>query len=137
MSYSQFYGRLQNWRLQASGTLKDLFGLTSNRLYLLAILIIQGVSWWLASYIFRVIAGNVLILHYNVDFGIDLIGSPNLIFYFPLLGALLLLLSLVALIILGSGRNFKIQSHFLLGGTFLSNLGILSALVLIYLVNFR
>jgi len=137
MSYSQFYGRLQNWRLQAAGTLKDLFGLISNRLYLLAILIIQGASWWLASYIFRVIAGNVLILHYNVDFGIDLIGTPNLIFYFPLLGALLLLLSLVALIILGSGRNFKIQSHFLLSGTLLSNLGILSALVLIYLINFR
>lgn len=137
MSYSQFYGRLQNWRLQAAGTLKDLFGLSSNRLYLLAILIIQGASWWLATYVFRAIAGNVLILHYNVDFGIDLIGVPNLIFYFPSLGMLFLVLSLIALLILGSGRNFKIQSHFLLGGAVLSNLGVLSALVLIYLMNFR
>jgi len=137
MSYSQFYGRLQNWRSQTAGTLKDLFDLGANRLYLLAILIIQAVSWWLASYIFREIAGNVLILHYNIDFGIDLIGAPNLIFYFPLFGALLLLLNLIFLVILGSGRHFKIQSHFLMAATTISNLGILATLLLIYLINFR
>jgi hypothetical protein len=137
MSYSQFYGRLQNWRLQTTGTIKDLFGLTANRWYLLAILVIQAVSWWLASYIYQEIAGSLLILHYNIDFGIDQIGAPNLIFNFPLFGALLLLLTIIFLVILGSGRHFKIQSHFLMGAATVSNLGILTVLILIYLMNFR
>ena len=137
MSYSQFYGRLQNWRSQTAGTLKDLFDLGANRLYLLAILIIQAASWWLASHIYQEIAGSLLILHYNIDFGIDQIGAPNLIFNFPLLGAILLLLTLIFLVILGSGRHFKIQSHFLMGAATVSNLGILATLILIYLMNFR
>ncbi len=137
MWYSKWYNKVHSWRSQLAGTFSDIIGFRPNRLYLLAIVIFQAVSWWLAVYIYRHLSSNLLVLHYNVDFGIDWVGDPKLVFYFSAFGILAALIAIIWLLALGSGKNFRLQSHYLLGGTTMANLGWLAALVLIYLINFR
>ena len=52
------------------------------------LIIINGILWlssWAIASILYFLGGNkLLILHYNVYFGIDLIGSPGMIYWLPL-----------------------------------------------------
>ncbi len=137
MLYSKLYERLYSFRLKIATVSGEFFGFWSNRIYLIITVFLQAVSWWLAYYIFKNLTGGLLVLHYNVDFGIDWIGDLNLIFYFPVLGFLFLLLSIVLLFIFGPGRHFRFQSHYLMSGAVLANFGMLTALILIYVINFR
>jgi len=137
MLYSKLYEHFYSLRLKIANTFSDFFGFRPNLVYLSAIALIQVGSWWLAYYIFKHLTGNLLVLHYNVDFGIDWVGDLNLIFYFPLLGFLFLIVSVILLFIFGVGRHFRLQSHYLMAGVVLANLGMLSALVLVYIINFR
>ena len=137
MLYSKFYERFYSLRLKVANTFSDFFGFWPNLVYLSIIFLVQMASWWLSYYIFKNLAGNLLVLHYNVDFGIDWISDPNSIFYFPLLGLLFLFLSLVLIFVFGPGRHSRFQSHSLMSGAVLANLGMLAALTLVYIINFR
>jgi len=137
MLYSKLYERFYSLRIKIANTTSEFFSFYPNRLYLIAAVFVQAVAWWLAYYIFKNLTSDLLVLHYNVDFGIDWIGDPNLVFYLPLIGLLFLLLSVIALLIFGPGRHFRIQAHYLMAGMVLANLGILASLVLVYVINFR
>lgn len=137
MLYSKLYERFYSFRIKIANATGEFFSFHPNRLYLGVAVVIQAASWWLASYIYKNLAGDLLVLHYNVDFGIDWIGDQNLIFYFPAVGLAFLILSMILLFVFGPGKNFRIQSHYLMGGMILGNLGMLTALVLVYIINFR
>ncbi len=137
MLYSKLYERFYSFRFKIAKTTGEFFSFRANRLYLAGALIIQIISWWLSYYIYKNLAGELLVLHYNVDFGIDWIGDQNLIFYFPTLSLIFLILSIILLFIFGPGKNFRVQSHYLMGGMVLGNLGMLTALLLVYIINFR
>lgn len=137
MLYSKLYERFYSFRLKIATTAGEFFSFRANRIYLIITLVIQGISWWLSYYIYKNLVGELLVLHYNVDFGIDWIGDQNLIFYLPLVSLIFLILSIILLFIFGPGRNFRFQSHYLMGGMVLGNLGMLTALLLVYIINFR
>lgn len=137
MLYSKLYEHLYSLRLKIANTFSDFFGLRINFVYLSVIFLFQVASWWLSYYIYKNLTGSLLVLHYNVDFGIDWIGDLNSIFYFPLLGILFLILSVVLLFIFGTGRHFRFQSNLLMLGAIMANFGMFIALVLVYLINFR
>ena len=137
MLYSKLYERFYSLRVKIANSAGEFFSFFPNRLYLIAAVIIQAASWWLAYYIFKNLTGDLLVLHYNVDFGIDWVGDLNNIFYFPLVGLAFLLLSIILLFIFGPGRHFRAQSHFLMIGMVLGNLGMLVSLLLVYIINFR
>ena len=137
MLYSKLYERFYSFRVKIANTTGEFFSFYPNRLYLAAVIAVQAVSWWLSFYIYKNLASNLLVLHYNVDFGIDWISDPNTIFYFPVVGLIFLLLSIIVLFIFGPGRNFRIQSHYLMAGMVLANLGMLISLILVYIINFR
>ena len=137
MLYSKLYERFYSFRVKIANITGEFFSFHPNRIYLGVAAIIQAASWWLAYYIFKNLTGDLLVLHYNVDFGIDWVGDQNIIFYFPLIGLAFLLISIILLFIFGPGRNFRIQSHYLMGGMMLANLGMLASLVLVYIINFR
>jgi hypothetical protein len=137
MLYSKLYERFYSFRTKIANITGEFFSFRPNRVYLAIIIIIQAVSWWFTSYLYKHLSGDLLVLHYNVDFGIDWIGDRGLIFYFPLIGLSFLLISLIMLGVFGPGKNFRAQSHYLLSGVVMSNLGILVALILIYSTNFR
>ncbi|MFA6320157.1 MAG: hypothetical protein WCX66_04500, partial [archaeon] len=46
-------------------------------------LILLTITWILAFWLAAVSRGGLLILHYNINFGIDLIGSANSIYWLP------------------------------------------------------
>lgn len=137
MLYSKLYERFYSLRVKTANVAGEFFSFYPNRLYLTAAVIIQAASWWLAYYIFNNLTGDLLVLHYNVDFGIDWVGDLNNIFYFPLVGLAFLLLSVILLFIFGPGRHFRAQSHYLMIGMVLGNLGMLVSLLLVYIINFR
>ena len=137
MLYSKFYERWYSKRIKLANMTGEFFSFRPNRVYLALTVLLQGLSWWLSYYIFKHLTGDLLVLHYNVDFGIDWVGDQSLIFYFPITGLLLLLLSVGLLFSFGPGRHFRIESHYLMAGVVLANTGMLTALVLVYLINFR
>lgn len=137
MLYSKLYERFYSFRLKIATASGEFFGFWPNRIYLAVIFLLQIISWWLSYHIFRNLTGDLLVLHYNVDFGINWVSDLNLIFYFPGLGLLFLLVSIILLFIFGPGRHFRFNSHLLMAGAVLSNLGMLTALILIYIINFR
>lgn len=137
MLYSKLYERFYSLRIKIANTAGEFFSFHPNRLYLIGAVVIQAISWWLSYYIYKNLVGGLLVLHYNVDFGIDWIGDPGSVFYFPLVSLAFLLVSIILLFIFGPGRNFRIQSHYLMSGVILGNLGMLVALLLVYIINFR
>jgi len=78
---------------------------------------------------------NLTILHYNVDFGVDLIGSAKEIYILPLLGFLFILINIIPLGFFYKKNKFI--AHILLASSLFSNLILAIALAAIYLFNFQ
>lgn len=135
--YSKFYERFYSWRLKASASFGEFFAYKANRIHLLISIFFQALSWFFAYYIYKNLTGDLLVLHYNVDFGIDWIGDSYNIFYFPLVGLIIFFLSVLLLAIFGPGKNFRFQSNVIMVSVLMSNLGMMSALLLVYLINFK
>jgi hypothetical protein len=137
MSYSSFYVRFYDIRQKISLSLGLIWRVFSNRIYLMVILSWQVIAWLQAIFIYRQLTGNILILHYNVDFGIDLVASPDQIFLYPLFGLIVSLINLTILAILSRHRDFKILAHLLLSAAVFFEIFLSLALLAIYLINFR
>lgn len=135
--YSKFYERFYSWRVKYNASFEEFFAYIPNRIYLGLTLFLQAFSWLFSYYIFKNLTGALLVLHYNVDFGINWIGDPYKIFYFPAVSFLIFLSSLVMVLVFGPSKNFRFQSDLLMLSALLSNLGMISALLLVYLINFK
>jgi len=137
MFYSSFYARFYNIRQKISLALGAIWHFRPNRAYLIIILFWQIIIWLQAIFIYRNLSGHILVLHYNVDFGVDLVVSPGQIFYYPLLGLLISLLNLIILANLNQGKNKQAFAHLLLAAAALFELFLSLALMSVYLINFR
>ncbi len=103
----------------------------------LSILIVLNLFIWLSAFmISNKIEGDLMILHYNVDFGVDLFGSVSQIFNIPLLGLIVILLNFLVYIIFHQNKNFRFLGHLLMIASLLVNLILLTSLGPIYLINF-
>lgn len=137
MVYSNFYNYFYNWSQKASSALKALWHFRPSRFYLLIFILLQLLAWWQAISIFGHLSGNILVLHYNVDLGIDLVGSPTQIFLYPLYGLGILALNLIIAASTHHHKDFKIFTHLLLAAAVLFALFLNLVLLFIYLINFR
>ena len=137
MSYSSFYARFYNMRQKIGLAFKLIWRTKVNRLYLFIILFLQLLVWFQAVFIYRNLSGNILVLHYNVDFGVDLVADPSRIFYYPLLGFGVSLANLIILLFLRSERDKQIFAHLLFGTAVLFGVFLSLALMSVYLINFR
>jgi hypothetical protein len=72
-------------------------------------------------------------LHYNIYFGIDLIGNWYRIFIVPIVGLVFLIINI--LLIISLYKREKFLSYFLAASNTLISLGLLVALTLIVLLN--
>ena len=137
MAYSNFYGRFYAALDKSKASFGVVFRLSSSRVYLAFIAFWQLVSWLQAWFINKNLSGDILVLHYNVDFGIDLVGDPTRIYLYPLLGLGIFLINFIILAFLSKDKNLKILTHFLLGAAALFGLFLSIALFAVYLINFR
>jgi hypothetical protein len=137
MSYTRLYNRFFNFKEQTFSALNSLWRYRLARLYLLLIIIWQTIAWFQARFIFKNLSSDLLVLHYNVDFGTDLISQPNQIFYYPLGGLMFILLNLVICLLFHRNKDFKLFVDLLVGGAALFSIFLNLALLSIYLINFR
>ncbi len=107
------------------------------RIYLILILFFNFLSWILVGFINYKAQGNLLILHYDVDFGVDLLGLASKLYIIPLLGLIFFLLNSVLLSVFLNFSEFKFLAHLILAATLLINLLLFASLGPVYLVNFR
>ena len=137
MAYSTFYNHFFNFRQHIAKSFANLWRFVPARFYLGLALLWQIISWYQASFIYKNLSGNLLVLHYNVDYGTDLIGDPKQIFYYPLGGLLVILLNLIVSLLFYRHKDFRLYANLLLGGLALFSIFLNLALLAIYLVNFR
>lgn len=137
MAYSNFYGWFYSVRQQAASGIASVWHFNPSRWYFLVILLLQIGAWLEALFIYHNLSGDLLVLHYNVDFGIDLVGDPRQIFLYPIIGLGILAFNTIVAATLYRQRDFRVFAHFLLAAALVSALFLNLVLLFIYLINFR
>lgn len=132
-AYEKFYSHWQDFRISFKQTFSRFYCL----LYAIVNFLLNILLWWGASFLSSRASQPLLVLHYNVDFGIDWIGPANMVFILPALSLIFVLLNLFVLIKLEKTKYFKFVSYLILNITIFINLFFLASLMAIYLINFR
>jgi len=115
--------------------LLDLLSFFYVRIYLMIVFGLNLLNWLVAFIINKNVSQDLVFLHYNVTFGVNLIGSVKKVYIIPLLGLVIILINFVLLIFIH--RQGKFIIHLLLVSAMLANLFLLIAAVSVYLINFR
>lgn len=133
-NFSRLLDGLYEARRRLATLITELLGFAYIKIYLAGILVINLANWLFAGYINRRVSQDLVVLHYNIDFGVNLIGSVRQIYLIPLLGLLIFLLNFILIGYLY--KNERFAAHLLLAGALTVNLFLLGALAALYLVNF-
>ncbi|MFW5888661.1 MAG: hypothetical protein ACOCVY_03020 [Patescibacteria group bacterium] len=100
-------------------------------------LLVVNIAQWLVVYlIFDRASEQLLVLHYNVDFGPDRMGQASQLYIMPAIGTAVLFLNVLLLLFFYRRGDIRALSRFLLGAALAVNIFILMALGPIYLINF-
>ena len=105
------------------------------RFYLFFLFVLNIANWFLAYYVNKNVSQNLVVLHYNVNLGVNLIGNVREIYIIPTLGLAFIVINF--LLLLNLYRRGRFLIHLLLGFSLLINLFLIASTVSIYLVNFR
>jgi len=105
------------------------------RVYLILLFALNIINWLLAFYVENNVSQNLVVLHYNVNLGVNLIGDAKDIYIIPTLGLSFIVINF--LLLLNIFRKNKFLIHLLLGFSLLVNLFLIAGTAAIYLVNFR
>ena len=122
-------------RLRLTEAILSLIGFSFVRLYLLFLFSLNIINWFLAYYVNNNVSQNLVVLHYNVNLGVDLIGNAKDIYIIPTLGLTFILINF--LLLLNIYRRSKFLIHLLLGFSLLINIFLIASTISIYLINFR
>jgi hypothetical protein len=95
----------------------------------------NALNWGFVYLISKNITGERAILHYNVDFGINLIGDEKQLYIIPLIGLLVIIINFFILFIYYNQRNIKFVASFLYTAGIITNLFLFLSLASIYLIN--
>ncbi len=113
----------------------DLFTLRLARAYAGGALLLNILGWIAAWLIGRPLGDGLAVLHYNVIFGIDLVGDPIRLFLMPLFALIVLIMNYLFMAVLFNRRD-RLFAHIWLGSAAAMNGFMLVAMYFIYLVNF-
>lgn len=92
---------------------------------------------WLLGYFVRInFDQDQAVLHYNVDFGINFIGSRNFVFMQPIAGLAIIILNTAILIIFNRFKYIRFLASLLIYSAVLANLILFFSLIAVYLINF-
>ncbi len=113
----------------------DLTGFMFVRMYLIFLFTLNIINWLLAFYVNNNVSQNLVVLHYNVNLGVNLIGEAKDVYIIPILGLAFIIINFILL--LNIFRKNKFLIHLLLGFSLLINLFLIAGTLAIYLINFR
>ncbi|MCU0679040.1 MAG: hypothetical protein MUC28_01160 [Planctomycetes bacterium] len=128
---------LLNLSHNLSDNSRQLSGQTAVKIFSVFIILINFSTWLMAFYIDKLISGEQIALHYNVDFGINLMGSVKEIYIIPVLGLIVFLINLILLINISRGRERQFTTQVLMSASLLCNITLLASIGAVYLINFR
>lgn len=135
--FSKVYSYLTDFRVNFKKSLNLVFSPRIFKIYLILTLVWQILAWYISIYVYRNLSGRLLILHYNVDFGTDLIGTPIRVFGGPLFALLIFIVNSILALSLNRRQAASFLNHLLISGAMVLNLFVLISLFTIYLNNFR
>jgi hypothetical protein len=133
-----WYKLLNHFHLGRAGLVEGVWYLVSFtfvRFYLLFLFSLNLINWFLAYYVNNNVSQNLVVLHYNVNLGVNLIGNVRDIYIIPTLGLAFIVINF--LLLLNVYRRSRFLIHLLLGFSLLINLSLIASTVSIYLINFR
>ncbi|MFA5886439.1 MAG: hypothetical protein WC863_01520 [Patescibacteria group bacterium] len=137
MVYSNFYDRFYRARRASAKAFLALWYFLPSRFYFLASGLLNILAWAEAAFIRHSLSGDLLVLHYNVDSGIDLVGDPAQIFWYPIFGLVILIINYSLAAAYSKQPNFRFGAHLLLATALIFS-GLLNfVLMFVYLVNFK
>ena len=120
---------------QAFDILLDFFEPFYVRTYVAVLVLLNLLNWVFVYYINKVVSQDLVILHYNVNFGANLLGSASKIYTIPSLGLVFIILNIA--LSMHIRKQGKFIDHLLFFSLILANLFLLAATMSVYLVNFR
>ncbi len=112
--------------------MKDFFKNTTNRL-LIGSSLFLNIALFLFFYFFIKQSNIPIVLHYNIDWGVDYFGEVRSIFILPVVGTIIFLLNGVLALKLW-GKN-RILSYFFTATTFLVQGFLIISGIALYLIN--
>jgi hypothetical protein len=94
--------------------------------------------WLFSYYIYNNVTQDRLVLHYNVDIGIDLIGDKHDIFLIPIISLFFIFINNIFLLFFFKKRIFDFKFIFYFNSIFLliTQVFLLLSILTIYLINF-
>jgi len=137
MSYSGVYARLYGLVEEFRRAVAEIFSFQASFIYLTLFIFWQAVVWTQSILIKKSLSSDIVILHYNIDFGIDLVAASGKIYLYPLLAFFIFFVNLILLMFLYRNKNLKILIHYLLAAAVLFNFLLSLVLLSVYLINFR
>jgi len=137
MSYSNFYARFHGFRQRVLKSLGEAFRFQYSLHYIIVVVAFQILAWLQAVFIKKTLTGDFLVLHYNVDFGVDYVNEPVRIFLWPIFALLVFFVNVIILAFVSRNKDFKLFAHLLFISSALIGLLLNAVLLSIYLINFR
>lgn len=137
MAYYNINKKIEKIEQELRAYSRGIIRLKHNIYYLIIITVLQIISWGQALFIYHNLNGDFLVLHYNVDYGIDLVLDPKDVFFWPLLALFIFIINTFILLGLYKINNTKFFSNLLLLASILVNFLVVLSLVSIYLINFK
>jgi hypothetical protein len=115
---------------------KRVFSNKHLSIYTIINLLLIILAYIFAWYLYQNISSNLMVLHYNVLFGIDRVGDPREIFTLPLLALIVFILNTIVSISFFRKKHFIFLSHLLPVSSLLVTVITIFSLLSLYLVNF-
>lgn len=137
MSYSSFYARFYSRLEKIKDSFLEIFSYRSGVVYVILLSFYQLILWLEAFFIKKILSGKIVVLHYNIDFGIDLVAPAAYIYYYPLLALIVVFLNFILLMLFYKRKNLNVLINYLLGGALLFSIILSLVLLSVYLINFR
>ncbi|MGI6374046.1 MAG: hypothetical protein ACOX0C_01800 [Patescibacteria group bacterium] len=137
MFYTSLYARIYEGGQNLKKTLRRIFKYPEAYVYGgLFVVFLIGLSWQ-AYFIKQNLLGDLVILHYNVDFGVDLMATKGYLTLYPLAFLLVFLINFLIVWLFNRSQNLRKYLNYLLATALLVAIFISLALLSIYLINFR
>lgn len=131
--YNFFYSTFEHF----VGNCSHFFGFLSFRIYLIFLALVNFFLWASAVMFQKRLTGGLINLHYNVDFGVDLVGDSRQIFIMPMLGTAVAFINIFWLFFFVKSDHLKFLIHIFLAMALAVNIFLLIAFGPIYYINFR
>ncbi|MCK9438845.1 MAG: hypothetical protein WCY43_03445 [Patescibacteria group bacterium] len=95
--------------------------------------------WSFSYYIYNNVTQDRLILHYNIDIGIDSIGDKHDVFLIPFVSLFLIFINTIFLLFFFKKKIFDFRFIFYFNSIFLliTQIFLFLSILTIYLINFR